>query len=92
LERILGIQRTAEGLRFQPVISPDWEHYQVMYRFGKTVYLIQVENPEHVQRGVVEVRMDGHVLNDGCVPWLEDGQEHKVIVYLGHPAETNGRN
>ena len=83
LEMILGIRRSAEGLRFQPAIPPDWEKYQVSYHFGKTLYEIQVENPEHVQTGVAEVRLDGQVLDDQRVPWMQDGNVHQVIVRMG---------
>ena len=65
-------------------ISPDWDHYEITYRFGETTYVIRVENPDHVQSGVVEVNLDGKLLADLCVPWLYDGDVHQVTVRMGH--------
>ncbi|MCD4673718.1 MAG: hypothetical protein K8R77_13725 [Anaerolineaceae bacterium] len=85
IEMILGIRRSAEGLHFQPAIPSNWDHYEVTYRFGKTVYVIQVENPEHVQTGVVEIRLDRKTLAGCCIPWLDDGNVHQITVHMGSP-------
>jgi cyclic beta-1,2-glucan synthetase len=47
-------------------------------------YLINVENPDGVNRGVQRVTLDGKVLTDNRIPLSKDGGQHEVQVVLGH--------
>lgn len=83
LEAILGICRTEEGLRLDPCIPRAWQQYAVRYRQGCTTFQIHVENPQRVSRGVSRVTLDGEVLHGKVVPWLDDGEVHRIVVRLG---------
>jgi len=83
LEGILGLQRVGKGLRFAPCIPGDWRSYQIRYRYGRSVYQIEVTNPEGAGRAVREVRLDGQVLRDGTIPLCDDGTPHQVTVVMG---------
>ena len=46
IEMILGLQRTGEHLQINPSIPKDWTHYQINYRFGKSLYHILVKQQD----------------------------------------------
>jgi cyclic beta-1,2-glucan synthetase len=83
VERILGVQRAGHGLLIDPRVPNDWESYGVTYRFGRGVYRIRVENPDGVEQGVREVKLDGKEVSDGVVPLSDDDEEHEVLVVMG---------
>ncbi|RPI61589.1 MAG: hypothetical protein EHM48_05400, partial [Planctomycetaceae bacterium] len=88
LEAILGIRRRGTTLRIEPCIPATWLRYQVTYRVGKTTFLIGVENPEGVNRGVRQVKLNGNVLNSQEIYLLDDGGRHQVEVLLSAVAAT----
>jgi cyclic beta-1,2-glucan synthetase len=87
LEAILGLRKVRGSLVVDPCIPRDWPGFTITYRFGDTGYEIEVENKEKVNRGVIEVRMDGEILPDGKIPLVNDGNNKKVTVRMG---EKNG--
>jgi cyclic beta-1,2-glucan synthetase len=87
LEATLGLRKEAGSLVVDPCIPADWPGFEINYKFGETNYIIQVENKEKINRGVIEIRMDGKVLKDGKIPLMNDGDNKKVTVIMG---EKNG--
>jgi cyclic beta-1,2-glucan synthetase len=86
LEWILGFQKQGAALRLDPCIPQRWERFEIRYRHASSLYLIRIENPEHVCRGVSRVLLDGLQLAAGApIPLSEDGREHRVEVVLGAP-------
>jgi cyclic beta-1,2-glucan synthetase len=83
IEAILGLKRTGEKLEVDPCIPGDWDHYALTYRYGKTRYIIHVSNPQGVNRGVIQVMLDGQSVPNGHIPLLEDGGSHEVQIELG---------
>ena len=53
------------------------------YRYGKTTYVIQVNNPHGVNRGVCQLLLDGVDAPDAEIPLMDDLQCHHVQVQLG---------
>ncbi|HHY95186.1 MAG TPA: glycosyl transferase family 36, partial [Firmicutes bacterium] len=82
---ILGAQPVLEGLRVDPCVPPQWDGFQLRRTFRRATYLIEVENPERVSRGVRRLTLDGQDLPGQILPPLEDGKEHRVHVLMGHP-------
>jgi cyclic beta-1,2-glucan synthetase len=87
IEAILGLTRRGETLIIDPCIPKDWPGFQVTYRFGRTPYLIRIENPQGVNRGVRQVLLNGLTLPDNQIPLTDDGGQHEVRVLLG-PLES----
>jgi cyclic beta-1,2-glucan synthetase len=83
LEAMLGFRKLGNTLRIAPVIPPEWDGFEITYRFGEAVYQIAVKNPEHVAQGVCEVLLDGKVVADGAIPLSAAGGEHRVSVRMG---------
>jgi cyclic beta-1,2-glucan synthetase len=83
LEAMLGFRKLGNTLHIAPVIPPEWDGFEITYRFGAAVYRIEVKNPEHIAQGVREVVLDGNPVTDGVIPLSDDGGEHRVSVRMG---------
>ena len=83
LEAILGFKKIGNTLQISPVIPPAWDGFEIRYQFGETVYLIQVQNPQHVSRSVRLILLDGQPLKEGAIPLVDDQQNHAVVVTMG---------
>ena len=79
---ILGIKPDWDGLKIDPCIPHTWDGYTVTRRFRGAVYEIEIQNPDHVCRGVKTVTVDGKLIGGNLIPALNDGKTHKVVVTL----------
>jgi cyclic beta-1,2-glucan synthetase len=84
MEAILGFKKIGNTLQMDPTIPPDWDGYEMRYRFGESVYQIKVHNPEHVSRNVVNISVDGRQLTEMVIPLIDDRLEHQVDVEMGN--------
>ncbi|MEN6436154.1 MAG: glycosyl transferase family 36, partial [Anaerolineaceae bacterium] len=82
LETILGFHKIGNSLRIDPVIPPDWDGFEIRYKFGNSVYWIQVNNPDHVTRNVCQILLDEQPVNNGVIPLVDDHNEHRVVVMM----------
>jgi cyclic beta-1,2-glucan synthetase len=85
VEALLGLRKAGDTLHVDPCIPKGWSSFQMAYRYGETVYEIQVENPEGVNRGVKRITLDGEERAREGIPLTDDGQHHDVHVLMGHP-------
>ena len=77
LEDILGLRRVGDRLWFEPCVPTSWPGFRVRYRFGKSVYDIEVQvaGPAGPSRrgwssmGVEHQRR--------AITLIDDGREHK---------------
>ena len=80
---ILGIQPDYDGLKVDPCIPAKWDGYEITRKFRGATYLIKVENPNHVNKGVIKVTIDGNIYKLNVLPLFKEGTTHSVIVELG---------
>ena len=90
LEAMLGFHKVGRSLQISPVIPPDWEQFELHYRFGQSHYHIQVNNPQHCPTQVQQILLDGQPCEDECIYLVDDHQEHHVIVTLGEAERIIG--
>jgi cellobiose phosphorylase len=77
------LRKAGDTLHINPCIPEDWSSYQVAYRYGETVYQIQVENPEGVNHNVKGITLDGEEQPAKEISLEDDGQQHSVDVLMG---------
>ena len=58
------------------------EEFNVSRRFRGTVYRITIKNPDHVEKGVREITVDGAPVKGNIIP-LSDKKEVSVEVIMG---------
>ncbi|HEX2620255.1 MAG TPA: protein ndvB, partial [Phototrophicaceae bacterium] len=83
IERILGLKRRGNRLEIDPCIPDDWASYELMYRDGETSYNIHIQNPQRVNRGIIQIKFDGVSILEADIPLLKDGLQHEVYIELG---------
>lgn len=85
LEAILGFGLRGETLLMNPCIPAEWKGFRIIYRHRGTRHVIEVENPRHVQRGVVSSTFDGDAVAGapGCIELCDDGKTHHWTLTMG---------
>jgi cyclic beta-1,2-glucan synthetase len=83
LEGFLGLKKRGDRLEVDPRIPANWPGFRVTYRFGKTTYEFNVENPGHVYQGVQQVSLNGRTLPDKVIPLLQEGGIATVLIVMG---------
>ncbi|XXF61896.1 glucoamylase family protein [Thermoanaerobacterium thermosaccharolyticum] len=84
IEHILGFKKEKNMLIINPCVPKDWTKYKIEYIYrNNTKYIIQVENPERINRGVQEVNVDGKIVDGNKIALKDDGQIHQVSVMMG---------
>jgi cyclic beta-1,2-glucan synthetase len=89
LESVLGFKMKGAHLQIEPCVPRGWREFEIAYRFGTAHYVIKVENPEGVCRGVTGVELDGRPLGDSDLRLVDDGRSHSVRVLLGTGRQSN---
>lgn len=80
---ILGIRPQEDGLLVEPSIPAHWQGFRVTRRFRGAVYQIEVDNPQHVNRGVRTVIVDDKPYSSNLLPVFADGKTHPVRIVMG---------
>lgn len=78
---MLGIRPKFDELVIDPCIPKEWDGFSARREWRNVVYLIEVENPEHVSKGVKEIYLDGERVQSVTVQ--PEGSCHRVCVVMG---------
>ena len=80
---ILGLYPTHKGLSIDPCVPKDFGDFTLTRTFREGDYEIHVTNPEHVEKGIKSITVDGKQV-DGCVIPYEKGKaNYHVEVVMG---------
>ncbi len=79
IESLLGITRHGTELHIKPCLPKDWPGYSVDYRFGNTLYRVEVIQGDG---GESKILLDGIELHSAGIPLVDDGRERRVEVRL----------
>ena len=80
---ILGIRPDYDGLIVDPCIPSFMDGFTAKRDFRGTTYHIEVENPDHVEKGVVSVTVDGNAIEGNLIPVDAGKKEVHVKVIMG---------
>lgn len=81
-EGILGVQRDYDGLKIDPCFPPDWDKAEMTREFRGAKYHIVIENPEHLTKAGLIIKVDGKEIVGHIVPSFGDGAVHEVHVLM----------
>ncbi len=81
LESILGFQLRGTTLLIEPCIPRSWGEFSIEYRYGSATYAITVRNPDGLERGSIELSLEGRKL-EGGIPLTDDGRRHEVTALM----------
>ncbi len=86
---MLGIRPEFDGLTVDPCIPAEWDGFRAVRHFRGGIYEIEVSNPEHVEKGVAGLRVDG--TETDTIPVFSSGV-HRVQVVMGRCREGDRRH
>lgn len=76
---ILGIQPDFDGFIINPCIPSSMDGFTVKRIFRGITYIIEVKNPNHVEKGIVSVTADGKPVNGNFIRVSDYTDKTKVI-------------
>ncbi len=80
---ILGVYPTHNGLSIDPCVPKDFGDFELTRKFREGTYNIKVQNPDHVEKGIKSITVDGQAI-DGCViPYVKGKEAYDVVVTMG---------
>lgn len=80
---ILGVYPDYEGLRINPCVPKDFGDFEIVRKFREGIYTIKVINPDHVEKGIKSIIVDGTPV-DGCsIPYVKGKESYQVVVTMG---------
>jgi len=82
-QAILGVKPDFDGLRVDPCIPSDWEGYTVKRVFRGADITIKISNPNHVEKGISSMTIDGAKAEGNLIPVFAKGTSHVVDVVMG---------
>lgn len=81
-EGILGVKRDYDGLCIKPCFPAEWENAEMTREFRGAQYHVTIHNPEHLEQGIWNIRVDGEKLEGNVIPDFRDHKMHEVEVTL----------
>ena len=82
VEAILGLKLSDGRLVIDPCLPSHWESFEAELRRDNGSLLIRVENPGRLQKGRIEMTVDGEACEGQTVAFPEGGVQRKVTVRL----------
>jgi len=80
---ILGIRPGYDGLLIDPCIPNDWNKFVVTRKFRGATYIIEIENPSNISKGVKCITLNGDEQPTSLLPVMPGGSVNKVKVRMG---------
>jgi N,N'-diacetylchitobiose phosphorylase len=81
---ILGVQTTYQGLVLNPCIPSEWNSFEVNRKWRGADYHIIVKNPDHIEKGIKSVKLNGKEIKDFIVPIQKSGSSNDIEVTMGN--------
>ena len=80
LESLLGLRLQDASLHFSPCLPAAWSGFALQYRWGQTVYAIEVQKISG--SSAVVLVLDGVPQAGPVLPLQDDGVAHSVLVQV----------
>ena len=82
IESLLGLRREGDTLRLAPCLPADWPGFAMEYRFGTSVYHLEVVQSVG---SAAPWLLDGVALPGPVLPLRDDGAAHRVRITIAAP-------
>ena len=83
VEGICGMRTELNGLRIDPSIPAAWDGFKIHKTFRGKKLNISIENPNHVQRGVKAMTVNGKRIEGNFVPADQLADVNEIEITLG---------
>jgi cellobiose phosphorylase len=76
IESLLGLQIEGDQLQLQPCVPPEWDGFELRYRYRQTLYVIKVS------AGTPLMTLDGQRQAGMTLTMADDGRVHQVELHI----------
>ena len=80
---ILGIRPSFDGLEIDPCICSEMDSFTATRKYRGATYHITVNNPNHVEKGIKKMRVNGKEIQGSYIKAVEGITEYYVEVIMG---------
>ncbi len=80
---LLGIRPEFNGLMIDPCIPAEMEGFTVTRKYRGCMYHIHVKNPDHVEKGIRSITVNGEKTDSTCIATDGTDKEYDVEVIMG---------
>lgn len=80
---ILGLYPTHNGLSINPCVPSDFGDFTLHREYRGAHYEIDVKNPNHVEKGIVSLNVDGTLVDGTVIPYVKGKKTYHVTVTMG---------
>ena len=80
---ILGIQPQYDGLSINPCVPKEFGDFTLTRKFRGATYEITVQNPDHVEKGIAHLVVDGQKIDGNVIPYQEGKNHYQVTAIMG---------
>lgn len=87
VESLLGLRRTGQLLELAPRMPPEWQHFELVYRYGAARYVIRVQRSQSADWLLVQ---DGVRLAGLQIPLDDQPLTHTLDLYVPPAAAGSG--
>ena len=82
LQYVIGARAEFAGLRIDPQLPSGWRECQVERHYRGALYRITLRNPHGLERGRLELQLDGRLVAGNVLPPAKPGSQHQVVATL----------
>ena len=87
LDWILGLRTSLKGIKIEPHVPKEWDSYYVERVYKGKRLAITVENPNHVDSGIVKLEINGETHEQDWINVDEfDGEKLEITAIMGQEA------
>lgn len=80
---ILGIRPSFDGLEIDPCICSEMDSFTATRKYRGATYHITVNNPNHVEKGIKKMTVNGKEIQGSCIKPVEGITEYYIEVIMG---------
>ena len=80
---ILGIRPSFDGLEIDPCIPSELDEFTVTRKYRNSIYHIHIQNPDHVEKGISSITVNGVPVQGNCIIPETASGEYQVEVIMG---------
>ena len=82
IKYILGLTITKGVLTLEPCIPKEWSKYCIRYKFGESIYHINITNPNKKSTGITSMKLNGKEVEDKKIILTKDGGIYNIEVQI----------
>ncbi len=82
-QHIIGVYPTHNGLQINPCVPKGFGDFTITRKYRNTTYNITVSNPDNVEKGVKEMKVNGVAVSGNVIPYDASQKTADVVILMG---------